>query len=400
MANQYDVVVVGGGIVGAVLAVALRQSGFATALVEARQPQPWDSEADYQLRVSAISPASRRLLVNLGLWEFVRRNRHCAYGGMRVWDAGGRATLEFEHTALGLSELGHIIENDLIIASAWQAMTGVQQYCPAKLADLALDARCATVTLDDGQRITANLVVGAEGAKSPVREAAGIKTVGWGYGQRCTVGSLTPEKSHQHICWQRYTPTGPVAFLPLEDGRCSLAWHADNALEAELKTLDDAQFCQRLTDASDGALGRIRSIDARASFPLRLQHAVDYVRPRVALAGDAAHVLHPMAGQGVNLGLMDVAALVDALEQGDRAGRDPGDVVVLRRYQRARKVDNIAMLAATDVFKRVFGNDNHFVGLLRDRCLSAAQTLAPVRQIMIRQAAGLGGRQPPLLREN
>jgi 2-octaprenylphenol hydroxylase len=395
---RYDVAIVGGGMVGAVLAVALSRADFSVALVEAKRPPRFDSHKDYDLRLSAIAPGPRRVLENLGLWQAVERRRCCAFTGMEVWDAGSSAELFLEHTAVGLPELGHIVENQLVVDCAWQALTDVDVYCPAKLESLAVEADAARLRLDDDSGISAALVVGAEGANSPVRAAVGIQTTGWGYGQRCTVGAVTPERHHRHIAWQRFTETGPVAFLPLSDGRCSLAWHADDALAAELAELDHDAFCERLTEASAGVLGRIERMDSRAAFPLQLLHAREYCRPRVALAGDAAHVLHPMAGQGVNLGLLDVAELVGALEAGRAAERDAGDITYLRRYQRARMAENLMMMGATDALKRVYGSHNPLLRSLRQQAIGAASSLAPVRQIMIHHAVGLAADGPRLLR--
>ena len=394
---RYDVAIVGGGMVGAVLAVALSRADFSVALVEAKRPPRFDTHQDYELRVSAIAPGTRRVLENLDLWASVERRRSCAFTGMKVWEAGGASELFLEHTAVGLPELGHIVENNLIVDSAWQALTDVDIYCPAKMESLALDSDAARLRLDDGTTVSAALVVGAEGANSPVRAAAGIETTGWSYGQRCTVGTVTPARHHRHIAWQRFTETGPVAFLPLSDGRCSLAWHADDALAAELAELDDETFCARLSEASGHVLGEIEHMDRRASFPLKLQHAREYCRPRVALAGDAAHVVHPMAGQGVNLGLLDVAGMVEALEAGRAAGRDAGDLTYLRRYQRARMAENLMMLGITDAFKRVYGSANPVLRSLRQSAIGVAANLAPVRQVMIHHAVGLSANGPRLL---
>ncbi|WP_423823613.1 UbiH/UbiF/VisC/COQ6 family ubiquinone biosynthesis hydroxylase [Salinisphaera sp. SPP-AMP-43] len=395
---RYDVAIVGGGMVGAVLAVALAEADFHVALVEAKQPKPMDPEADFDLRQSAIAPGPRRVLDNLGLWERVPKHRICPFTGMKVWEAGHSDQLFLEHTAVGLSELGHIVENALIVDSAWQAFERVDVYCPAMMADLAVGDDMARITLEDEQEITAALVVGAEGANSAVRQAAGIPTTGWGYGQRCTVGTVTPERHHRHIAWQRFTETGPVAFLPLADGRCSLAWHADEAVANEIAELDDERFCERLSEASGHALGRIEHMGSRGAFPLKLMHAQRYVQPRVALAGDAAHVVHPMAGQGANLGLMDVAELVAALEAGRAAGADAGDLTFLKRYQRARMTDNLLMLGATDGLKRLYGSRNPILRGLRGLAISGSTRLAPIRQIMIHQATGLSANGPRLLR--
>lgn len=395
---RYDVAIVGGGIVGAVLAVALSDANFRVALVEARKPAPTEPGAGYALRQSAVAPGPRRVLHHLGLWEHIPEDRTCVFTGMKIWEAGLEDVLFLEHTSVGIPELGHIVENNLVVEAAWQHLGRVDVYCPNMLEDLVVDEQAARLTLDDGREIMAALVVGAEGANSAVRKFVGITTTGWNYEQRCTVGTVTPEHHHRHIAWQRFTETGPVAFLPLADGRCSLAWHADNPVAEELAGLDDNEFCRRLTEASGGALGRILHMGKRASFPLKLMHAREYVQPRVALAGDAAHVVHPMAGQGVNLGLLDVAELVSALEAGRHAGTDPGELVYLKRYQRARMADNLLMLAATDGLKRLYGSDEALARKTRGWAITGANRLAPIRRLMIRQAAGLYGKEARLLR--
>src|SRR5699024_11215667 len=233
----------------------------------------FNPESPYDLRQSAVAPAQRNVLTNLGLWDYIAEQRACPFTGMKVWEAGSDTELFQENTEIGVPQLGPIVDNGVVVASAWRRLDGVDVYCPAKMAALHIDDDAATLTLDDDRQIRAALVVGAEGGNSPVRQAAGIAVTGWPYHQRCTVGAVTTEKHHRHIAWQRYTVTGPVAFLPLADGRCSLAWHADDDLALELAELDEAAFCARLTEASGGVLGKVTAIEKRGAFPLRLQHA-------------------------------------------------------------------------------------------------------------------------------
>lgn len=385
----YDITVIGGGIVGATLASALSQTGFKVALIEARQPQAVAADDDFALRQSAVAPGPRRLLENAGIWQRIPGKRICSFTGMKVWEDDPDDMLFLEHTELGLPELGHIVENAIIVDAAWQTLEQVDIFCPALLSELRVEEQAAHLELEDGRELTSSLVVGAEGAGSPTRQAVGIATAGWDYGQRCTVGTVTPERHHRHIAWQRFLPSGPVAFLPLSDGRCSLAWHADAQVAGELAELDEEAFCQRLTEATEGVLGRIEHMGQRASFPLRLMHAQEYVRPRVALAGDAAHVVHPMVGQGINLGLMDAVSLVEVLTTARKRRVDPGNLTCLKRYQRARMADNMMMLGAADLCKRAYGSRNPLVNGLRRLALPGASRLTAIRRLMIRQAAGL-----------
>jgi 2-octaprenylphenol hydroxylase len=230
-------------------------------------------------------------------------------------------------------------------------------------------------------------VVGADGAGSRIRGWAGLETVGWGYGQKTLVGNLRTANDHQATCWQRFLPSGPVAFLPLADGRCSLAWHATTRFADHLLGLDDDAFAAELEVASGGVLGAVVEMGPRGAFPLQLRHAVDYVAPRVALVGDAAHAIHPLAGQGVNLGFRDVRALGALLT--DAPGADPGDLDRLRRYQRARQPDNGAMLLAMDAFKRGFGTSAAPLRLLRNLGLDAADRAGPLKRAVMRRAMGL-----------
>ncbi len=385
---RVDVAVVGGGMVGAALAALLADAGHAVAVVEAQPPRPPGAELD--LRVSAIAPASRELLGALGAWPALDPDA-CAYTAMEVWDATGRGRIRFTAAEAGVPELGHIVENRAIQHALWEGLglrTGVTRLCPARVAGLLVTRDLAQLELDDGRLVETRLVVGADGAHSRIRAWAGLENVGWDYGQKTIVGHLRTAEPHRATCWQRFLPSGPVAFLPLADGRCSLAWHATTDYADRLLGLDDAAFRAELEVASGGVLGAIAEMGPRGAFPLRLQHALRYVRERVALVGDAAHAIHPLAGQGVNLGLRDVRALGDLLF--DAVGADPGDLDLLRRYERARQGDNAAMLLAMDAFKRGFGTAAWPLRWLRNLGLDAADRAGPLKRAVMRRAMGLG----------
>jgi 2-octaprenylphenol hydroxylase len=252
--------------------------------------------------------------------------------------------------------------------------------------------------LEDQDPIEARLVVGTDGASSRVRELAGITAIGWSYEQRGLVCNVSTEKQHRRTAWQRFLPTGPLAFLPLADGRCSIVWSADVAEADALMKLGDDAFRHRLHEAFGGELGAITNAGRRAAFPLRMLHAERYVQPHLVLAGDAAHVVHPLAGQGVNLGLLDVAALAEVLADAKQEGRDIGDLRVLQRYERWRRGDNLVMTAATDGLKRLFGSSNPLLKFARNRGLGVVNATTPLKNLFIRHAMGIAGDLPALVR--
>jgi 2-octaprenylphenol hydroxylase len=375
-------------MVGAALAALLADGGLEVAVIEALPPRAPDPE-QLDLRVSAIAPASRELLALLGAWPELEADA-CAYQAMAVWDATGDGHTRFSAGEAGVGELGHIVENRAIQHALWQRCgdrANLQRLCPARVASLLVARETAQLELDDGRLVEARLVVGADGANSRIRHWAGLETVGWGYGQKTIVGNLRTADDHQATCWQRFLPTGPVAFLPLADGRCSLAWHATSDYADQLLGLDGPSFAAELEVASGGALGAIVDLGPRGAFPLRLQHALNYVRPRVALVGDAAHAIHPLAGQGVNLGFRDVRAL--GMQLLDHGGDDPGDADRLRQYERQRQPDNGAMLLAMDAFKKGFGTTATPLRWLRNLGLDAADRAGPLKQAVMRRAMGL-----------
>ena len=394
--TDFDVVVVGGGMVGAAFAAALSGHGRSIAVVESFEPVRSWPLGEIDARVSALNRASQYLLERLEVWSGIQELGVSPYREMYVWDALSGARIHFDSQTLGEPDLGHIVENRVIQRVLWEHLENtddVRLFCPMGIVDLEIDADGSRLILSDGRAITARLLVGADGRDSLVRTLAGIETEGWDYGQRAIVAHVRPAERHRETAWQRFLPTGPLALLPLADGRCSIVWSADEARAAELMALDDAAFSAALSDASERKLGALTLDSRRVAIPLRLQHAKTYVRPGVALIGDAAHAIHPLAGQGVNLGFMDAAALISALETGLAHGRDLAGLWTLRRYERARRGENQRMLQAMDLFKRFFGQAEPAVVRLRGLGLSATDRLEPLKRLIMQQALGLG-REP------
>ncbi|HEY5791133.1 MAG TPA: UbiH/UbiF/VisC/COQ6 family ubiquinone biosynthesis hydroxylase [Gammaproteobacteria bacterium] len=387
--HEVEIAVVGGGMVGAALAAQLAADGFEVALVEPRPPAaPRDDRTD--LRVSAIAPGSRQLLERLGAWPALAAHA-TAYRAMQVWDGTGGGHVRFAADEIGADDLGHIVENGRVQHALWERLRAaprVRLLAPARVAGLLLTRATAQLELDPGGLLHARLVVAADGARSQVRGWAGLHSVGWDYGQKTLVANLRTAEDPAATCWQRFLPTGPVAFLPLAAGRSSLAWHATTGLADRLLALDDAAFRAELEVASGGVLGAIEELGPRAAFPLRLQHALRYHGRRVVLVGDAAHAIHPLAGQGVNLGFRDAVALAAELATARAAGAEPGDPAALDRYQALRQPDNAAMLLAMDAFKRGFGNANAAARSLRNLGLDLADRAGGFKQALMRRALG------------
>ena len=402
--HDFDVIVVGGGMVGAALAALFardeRLAHWRVAVVEpAVPPAPQPGVVD--LRVSALSRASERILRHAGAWPAIEPDA-CAYSDMVVWDAAGRLdgrdTLRFSAAESGEPNLGWIAENLRVQWALHQSphVRAVTQL-RAGLEGIEFDGDAARVALSDGRRYSCALVAGADGGQSRTRSLCGIGRAGWAYGQTAVVAHLRTERPHRGTAWQRMLPDGPLAFLPLRDGRVSLVWTTTPADAAELQALDPAGFSRRVTEASDRVLGAAELDGARAGLPLALWHAREYVRPRLALVGDAAHTIHPLAGQGVNLGFLDAATLVEVLGDAVAAGRDPYDLRTLRRYERWRRSENALMLGAMDTINRVFGEKNVAVAGARrlGMALVAAQPLA--RRLLVQRALGLAGDLPAIV---
>ncbi len=347
-APALDIAVVGGGMVGAAAALALAKAGFSTALLEAREPTPWRAGDEVDLRVVGLAPSSIELLDGLGVWTSIRDARSSPYAHMHVWDSESGAAIDFSAADDGRDLLGHIVENNLVQWTLWQAleaaggrsgtsMGGVRRLCPAEVRGFEAREDRVVLELADGESLSARLLVAADGAASPLRDMAGIATRGRDYAQRAVVAHVVTERPHEATAWQRFLPTGPLALLPLADGRSSVVWSLPEDEAQRVLALDDAAFMDELGIASDFRLGRVVGATRRAAFPLKLQLAETYQSDRFVLLGDAAHAVHPLAGQGVNLGLRDVAELRDTLRAARDAGRDIGAEHVLRRYARRRR---------------------------------------------------------------
>jgi 2-octaprenylphenol hydroxylase len=402
---ECDLLVVGGGMVGAALAAACSGQGLTIAVAEGREPcRDWPP-GEMDLRVSALSRASQRLLERLGqgptVWDRIRELGVSPYREMRVWDAVGGASIHFDSADFGEPDLGHIVENRVTQLALWErleAAPDIRLLCPARGLRLTLAGDRALLDLSDGRRVAARLLVGADGRDSWVRARAGITTSGWDYDQQAIVANVRVTKPHGETAWQRFLPTGPLAFLPLADGRCSIVWSATEDRARQLMALDDGAFRAELETAFEGRLGAVTALGRRAAFPLRLQHADQYVRPRLALLGDAAHALHPLAGQGVNLGFLDAAQLADNLAEALAKGRDIGGLWTLRRYERARRGENMRMLGVMEAFKRLFGNRNPLLVAARGAGLAVADRSPFLKRAFIEQALGLGEDLPRLAR--
>lgn len=402
MNTSYDLIIAGGGMVGSALACALAQSELRIAVLEGLPLDRIRPSDELDSRVSAISRASQRIFAAIGAWEGMTAWRVSPFRDMRVWDADGFGQIHFDSAAIGEPLLGWIIENRVIqfaLLERLRQLPTVDLLCPAVLdtAHRSDDGRWQ-VQLNDGRELTTRLLVGADGAQSKVRQLAGIETGGWNYDQNAVVCNVRSAESHQQTAWQRFLPTGPLAFLPLHDGRCSIVWATMPEQADELLALSDFEFARALATAFDRRLGSIIEVGLRAAFPLRLQHAHAYVKPGLALIGDAAHVVHPLAGQGVNLGLLDAAALAEVIADALAADQDFAAFKALRRYERWRKGDNLLMLGVMDSFKRLFGNALPPVRLLRNLGLNLTEAAGPIKNGIARRAMGLAGDLPRLAR--
>lgn len=388
---------------GLALACALRDSSYQIALLEAREfpattPPTGTAAADFDPRVSALTVASQQFFSGMGVWQAIVAQRVCAFDRMHVWDAAGSAEIDFRAGDLRQPLLGHIVENRVTLQALLatvQASQNITLYCPHSMqgADFeTAENEPVELQLQNGERLTTQLLVAADGGQSRARELAGFRTRQWAYGQRAIVTTVRMQQPHQNTARQRFLPTGPLAFLPLPDAEqrcCSIVWSATDAYADELLALDDNAFAAALSNAFEHRLDGVQELARRYSFPLQQRHSTRYVKPGIALLGDAAHVIHPLAGQGANLGIQDVEVLAEELRRALTRGLQPGAMHVLERYQRRRMGSNLLMMAAVEGFKRLFAESSLPVRWLRNTGMRQLNTLAPIKQRIMRQAMGL-----------
>jgi 2-octaprenylphenol hydroxylase len=405
---EHDILIVGGGMVGLTCATLLAQYGedtarsFSIGIVETSPPAPVPPNADIELRVSALSRISRTILQFSGIWPAIAATRISPYRRMCVWQADGAAgsarSISFDAAELGEPDLGCIVENGVIRRAAWErvnAMHSVSLHLGSAPAALHEETDALELILENGQRLRTRLLVGADGARSWVRQALGVTSREREYGQRAIVAHVESQRSHRETAWQRFIAGGPVALLPLDDGRSSVVWSCPDATAAELMAADKKIFDQRLTLATDQVLGSLTTTTERADFPLSLAYAQRYTGRRYALIGDAAHRVHPLAGQGANLGLLDAAALAETLAvQQASPVIDPGDPVILRRYERWRKGDNLLTMGVLDGLHRLFGAGWVPAARLGGLGLGIVDRLAPVKRRLALYAMGDSGDLP------
>jgi len=397
-----DILIVGGGLNGPCLAIALAHSGLRPVVIDAL-PEDTRSGAGFDGRSYALALASTRMLDALGLWEDLEDKTQPM---LEIKASDGRAGegaapyfLHFDHAEIEEGPMGHMCEDRYLRRTLLKAMaeSPLITHLPGTKVIAQNTDTGAQVTLDDGRTLTARLLIGADGRRSGTAERAGIKRTGWDYGQSALVCAIAHERPHHGIAHQFFMPAGPLAILPLPGNRSSIVWSERTKRAAEIADLNDADYLDALRPAFGDFLGKIELAGARYSYPLSLSIAQSFIAPRLALVGDAAHGVHPIAGQGLNLGLRDVAALAQVLTEAQRRGEDIAAPDVLARYQTWRRFDTAALAVATDTFNRLFSNDNSLIRAARTIGMGLVQSAPSLRRRFIREAAGLTGDLPRLL---
>jgi len=390
--KTYQVVIVGGGMVGATAACLLAEKGVSVALIDAGNPAAKWERGSYDLRVSALTMASINIFKQLDVWTGVAKLGQQAVDKMFVWDHFGSGELDIDSADAGEAQMGSVVENRVTVLALWQKLKTLEHcelFTSMQLESFNVDDEGVDIHLSNGKTIRADLLVGADGSNSNIRQLSGIEDYGWEYKQKALVATVKPEQSHQNTAWQRFLEEGPLALLPLRDGLVSIVWTSSpETTDAYLK-LSDADFCKALAEASEYKLGDFELVGGRGGFPLKLQFSPEYSQQRMVLIGDAIHTIHPLAGQGANLGLKDAVTLAEVIVQAHQKGRDIASQQVLRRYERQRKGDNILVMGMMDGFKKLFGADDMLVQLTRSSGMSLVNSSTLVKNQICKYAMGL-----------
>jgi 2-octaprenylphenol hydroxylase len=395
--DRYDVAIVGGGVIGLSIALALRDSGLSIALIDAAPAPPTEPVGrgigDWGRRVTALTPASAQFLDSLGAWSAMRRtDRVATYTDMQVWDGEASGAIHFAANDVGATVLGHIAESQLtmsVLAGLVSAVPTIHNLWSTKVVGCSSDAEGAELECDDGSSISAELVVAADGARSNVRDIAAMRTRQWRYQQNAIVATVELDEGHADTCWQAFLASGPLALLPLaESNHCSIVWSLDDDVSPRWEAASNEEFVDGLNRALSAVPMRVTAVSERATFPLVQSHAVDYVKDRIVLVGDAAHSIHPLAGQGINLGLADAKVLAESILNAIQRGGPWASAPVLSRYQRLRKTENLAMMAAMQAFKWGFGSRNPTAVMARNFGLRMVDEQRWIKNWFAKQAAG------------
>lgn len=397
--QSVDIAIIGGGMVGLTVAAALENSGLRIAIIESKLP---DTElADLpDVRVSAISRASENILEHVGAWQGIVTRRASPYSSMKVWEQDSFARIEFEAEQIAQRNLGHIVENRVIQLSLLEKVSkqeNVTLLAPERCSNIMFGESEAWLNLESGKAITAKLVVGADGANSWLRQQVDIPLTHWDYGHSALVANIRTVESHDKTARQIFRPEGPLAFLPLgEDNLNSIVWSLDPLHAENLVSMSEEEFNKQLTAAFDNQLGLCKVEGERQAFPLKMRYAKDFVKERVVLVGDAAHTIHPLAGQGVNLGLADAAALAETINELHQEGKDIGLKMNLRPFERWRKTEAAQMIASMQGFKELFSGSNPIKKLVRGIGMSLTNEVSPVKDECLKRALGVSGRLPKI----
>lgn len=397
---MFDVVIVGGGMVGAAVACGLGGSSLNVVILENSPPAAFSPEQPHDLRVSALSIASQKILETVGAWEGVVNRRLCPFKRMRVFEDSG--DVEFCSDDINYPELGYIVENrvtQLALLDRLQTFDNIEFITPVNINKINYTHGKATeLELDNGRILTAKVLVAADGAQSRVRQTVGLGVTSWDYKQHALVIYIETAYGQQDITWQRFVPSGPQAFLPLTGNYGSIVWYNSPDEVQRLKALPYEDLKNELLATFPDCLGEVIAVLGVTSFPLKRQHAQNYVKSGVVLVGDAAHTINPLAGQGVNIGLLDAAALAEVLIEATNLGLDISDFSVLSRYEKMRRNENLKMMTVMDVFYQVFSNQVLPLKILRNLGLGLAERLLPAKNKVMRAAMGLEGLLPKLAR--